>query len=88
MADIKTSVEPIGKGTHLGDDFKSFFIWAGGDVEILANFKKDTGIDLVDSINPINKMIDDATGHDPIKEFRDWLIINYWGQESISNNEQ
>ncbi len=64
--------------------FASFLIWAGKSDKILKHFKDDTGIDLKkyarEQAIPINALLEKATGYNPVLQFHNWLIINYWGQ--------
>lgn len=66
------------------DAFFDFVLWAVGQTDMLAQFKKDSGYELESLIpkNGLERMIDEATGRtkDIIGKFIDWLIVNHWGE--------
>ncbi len=55
--------------------------WAIGDEKILDSFSADTGCRYHAPATPLDKMIDDATGHgkDFIEKFIPWFNENIWG---------
>jgi hypothetical protein len=66
------------------DAFFDFVLWAVGQTDMHAQFKKASGHDLESLIpkNGLARMIDEATGRtkDIIGKFIDWLIVNHWGE--------
>lgn len=55
--------------------------WAIGEPEIREEFEAETGHRYVAPRTPIDKMIDDATGHgtDYVAAFVEWANKNVWG---------
>lgn len=57
--------------------------WALTFDPILERFKSDTGKGLPAARSPIEKMVDQATGHDPYEDFFrafvSWFNENIWG---------
>lgn len=73
--------DPIMMGAWL-----SFFNVSLKQKEVIAAYKKDTGIDITNIFpkSPIDKMIDDACCYcpeDEILKFADWVTENIWGRE-------
>ena len=71
------------------DAFLDFVSHSKGQKKIRMEFKEATGNDLKSLItkNGLEAMIDEATGYteDILKQFIDWLIVNYWGEEGNEN---
>jgi len=59
--------------------------WAATVDKFVEEFKAETGYDLRDVLTSrgINKMIDEATGHDKavVVAWADWVTRNLWGEE-------
>lgn len=55
--------------------------WAIQDPDVLAEYTRDTGVVFNLAANPIDKMVDAATGHEPAAHFIDWFNANIWGAD-------
>jgi hypothetical protein len=88
MSELFT-VEPYG-WPLMKDAFFSFVSYAIGEKGFQVEFKKASGHDLNSLIpkNGLEAMIDKATGRTKqiLKEFVDWLIVNYWGENEQNNS--
>lgn len=60
-----------------------FIQWAWSEPEMRAQFTAKTGVVIVEATNPIERIIDDATGasRGVVSEFIEWATINHWGVE-------
>lgn len=58
-------------------------LWAGKQPEIVAAFRRDTGCQWSPATNPMDAMIDQATGADAdfARQFAAYWNENYWGTE-------
>lgn len=63
--------------------FRDFLLWAHQEPEMRNAFKAHSGICLEKKLQPIDQMIDDATGktNADMEAFVNWLIEFHWGAE-------
>ena len=57
--------------------------WSIGELEILAEFRADTGCNFTPRLTSIDRMIDEATGCKRafIEQYVAWFNENVWGEE-------
>lgn len=64
--------------------YVDFISWAVKQDKFIAEFKKETGTDLMDLANqpPLVQMVDKETGFakEKIESFIKWLTENHWGE--------
>lgn len=75
------SLMPKDTPDYMTDAWLGFVLFAAGEEQICEQFKKDTGIAFKAATNPLDQIIDQATGHDELllKEFVLWLNKTLWG---------
>lgn len=73
--------EFYGKGNPVMESaFASYIQYAFRNPQMREAFEQDTGKRL--ARNPLDAMIDDATGYSPEEAFIEWAIDNHWGREA------
>jgi len=57
--------------------------WAASDKHVIAKFERDTGKKFPrGQRSGIERLVDDATGHNPFDEFVEWVTVELFGLES------
>lgn len=66
----------------MAQGFIDFAIWAVGQAPFVDSFRAETGMAWTPGKNPLDIMIDEATGVDKafFSAFLDWLVVNHWGE--------
>jgi len=71
------------EGPLMAGAFVGCVRFALGEPELRQQFKDETGQDITALVtgSPIDRMIDEATGHDRavFAAFADWVSVNLWG---------
>lgn len=59
------------------------------DEKTIAKFERDTGCKHFAPRNGLEAMIDESAGYgrEYLSKFMDWLVVNSWGEEEITNSK-
>src|SRR6478609_2456928 len=81
MSDRKPIEPPADTPDYMVDAWVSCLHWALGEEEIIAAFRRETGVRWTPGKTGIERMIDQATGADYrfLAEFVAWFNVAIWG---------